>query len=90
MDDTVESEIIVLSARMVEWKDIGPCPGEIGYAPKYLTKKDAALKYTDSIMSWLEENVTKAFRVSGRGVWFIDPDDAVIFKLKFVGWYDRL
>ena len=75
MDDV---QVIHLRSRTVFWTDLG------FKRPRGINEKLA--KWWDAeVQVWLDENIKRHYNPHEDGVWFADPDDAMLFKLVWAG-----
>lgn len=40
---------------------------------------------TPQMREWLEENCSRTFNIKSGGIWFLEPNDAILFKLTWAG-----
>lgn len=72
--------IITLRSVTIFWTDIG--------LPRLLSepqKNQLAVWWDDEVEPWIKNAVKHDFNPHETGVWFSDPHDAALFKLRFSG-----
>lgn len=77
LDENFQALSITLGACTVFWK-------ELGLKPTY-DNGQVFFGYNTEIIQWLVENAKKSYNIHETGVWFIDPQDAMLFKLVWAG-----
>lgn len=70
--------VFQLRSVMVEWKDVGIDPHSAYVRSPAFTHK------LDEVEQWLANHCGR-HDISRRGIWFLDPDDAMMFKLTWGG-----
>lgn len=73
-----EDGITVFQIRSltVFWEDIGI---------KSDANRFAAGKKWSEVEDWLSQNCQRAWNAHRNGIWFLEPDDAMLFKLTWAG-----
>ena len=68
---------------MIYWKDLGCQISKISYSTEIVER------YADwwdaDVQPWLDQNIKHDYNPSQEGVWFADPNDAMLFKLVWSG-----
>lgn len=72
--------IIQMRSVTIFWTDLG--------LPRLLNevqKNRLAVWWDDEVEGWINEAIKHDFNPHETGVWFSDPHDAALFKLRFIG-----
>jgi hypothetical protein len=73
--------VVTLTSCTVFW-------AELGYRESDRARHHAANIFDSEIGPWLEANSKHKFNAHTDGVWFLDQQDAALFKLMFHGRFD--
>ncbi len=84
MSDSEDFDPIIITLRSVTvfWQDLGLPPRR-----KMTQKHDdqLAVFWDDNIREWLLDNCKGHINPHDDGVWFADPQDAMLFKITWAG-----
>ena len=75
MDDMLS---IGLKSRTVFWIDLG-------FNRRQQLDSKLAKWWDASVQPWMNENIHNHYNPHDTGVWFADPNDAMLFKLVWAG-----
>jgi hypothetical protein len=68
--------VIEIRSVFVTWEEMGI---------KNNDDRLAAQRRWPEIQDWLDSRCERTFNPGGLGIWFLDPNDAMIFKLTWAG-----